>query len=936
MQKRTERSLKKRINHTISSINFYSLLVVIIALVITLGFCIKSFGYMVSVNAASHISNQLSIQLNKPADAKKTTVSDDKTKLTTADIFKGMGFSYTFLPNAAQKNKIEKDLKINMSAVNEKPMLTIEYTILKNDKVIYDSQPDDFFNNGIIGRVLDTLNKTSEASATDSNGKELYKVKVKLNPFIIFLLYIGMILICGIIFCITMLISKLVGRMLTSIIVKPLTDLDKKLIELAEGNIEAAMVTEIDFKKPIIEVERLANFTNEIIAKMNEYVKELANQNAELEAQNNVLNDNSKILERMNHDLDEKNLKLKNLFDNVEQGILTVNKDLLINGEYSLQCEKLFNKPLTNEKLSVLIYKDDLNMVNFIDELLIKIFEERGDRREIYISLLPEEANINGQAVKLDYKMVKNEKNEDKLIVIITDITEKRLLEKKMNHEGRILKMVVNAIINREEFSDLVRSYEDFSNQIFEKIPEDKHDDILRQIHTFKGNFSQYEMINVVPKLNELENKLYDSKSGPDVADISSSELSSWIKEDLDIIEGYAGKDILCSNEMCLINKEKLAEAELKIKETLVPSEAKVILQIIKSLSYKSVKDMLKTYPVYTIKLGERLGKNIKPFEITGDDVLVDADYLNEAFKAIVHIFRNAADHGIETEDERIETGKELEGNISCKIEDCGSSFKIIIADDGRGIDIKALEDKLINSGMYTETEIMKLSEKEELSLIFEKGATTKDASTCISGMGIGMSAVKEKIAAIKGAVEVESKANEGTIFTLSFPKQKSENNISESADKFMNNIVDTAEEILMSHMGIDISKQSAGHNKIIKLREFTALLSLKGSLNAVIMISANEAMARRLVSGFMIEKIEENDIINYIEDVLAEISNTIIGAAFGKYQNTNDYFQISIPAVLTKSGGYIKQTQGDILTCNLHSEEYEFNINILLAEEGI
>lgn len=936
MRKRRERSLTKRINYTISSINFYSLLVVIIALVITLGFFIESFGYMVSVNAASQISNQLSKQLNKPSDVKNTTSNDDKTKLTTADIFKGIGFSYTFLPNAAQKNKIEKDLKINMSSVNEKPMLTIEYTILKNNEVIYDSQPDDLFNTGVIGKVLDTLNKTSEASATDSNGKELYKVKVKLNPFIIFVLYLGMILICGIIFFITMLISKLVGRMLTSIIVKPLTDLDKKMKELADGNIEAAMVTEIAFKKPIIEVERLANFTNEIMAKMNEYAKELANQNAELEAQNNMLNDNSKMLESMNHDLDEKNLKLKNIFDNVEQGFLTFNNNLLINAEYSLQCEKLFHKPLTNEKLSVLIYEDDLNMVNFIDELLAKIFEELGDRREIYFSLLPEEANIKGRAVKLDYKMVKNEKNEDNLIVIITDITEKRLLEKKMNHEGRILKMVVNAIINREEFSDLVRSYEDFSNQIFERIPEEKYDDILRQIHTFKGNFSQYEMINVVPKLNELENKLYDSKSNFDLADISGSELNNWIKKDLDIIEGYAGKDILCSSEMCLINKEKLAEIELKIKETLAPSEAKLILQIIKSLSYKSVKDMLKTYPGYTIKLGERLEKNIKPFEITGDDVLVDADYLNDAFKAIVHIFRNSADHGIETEDERVEAGKELEGNISCKIEDCGSSFKIIIADDGRGIDIKALEDKLISSGMYTEMEIMRMSEKEKLSLIFEKGVTTKEASTCISGMGIGMSAVKEKIEGIKGSVKVESKANEGTIFTLSLPKQKAEINMSESADKFMTNIVDTAEEILMSHMGIELSRQSSGHNKIIKLSEFTALLSLKGSLNAVIMISVNEAMARRLVSGFMIEKIEEHDIINYIEDVLAEISNTILGAAFGKYQDTNDYFQMSIPAVLTKSGGYIKQTQSDILTCNLHSEEYEFNINILLAEEGI
>lgn len=947
MKKTKERSLKKRINKTISALNFYSLLVVMTALIITLGLSLKSFGGMISDNAINQMSNQLKLQLSKSTEKQTSNESNKETNLgnesnkttnlSTEEVFRGIGFSYTFLPNDEQKLKIRKGIQLNVPASNEKPMLTIDYTIFRGNKVVYDSQPNDFFTKGILGSLMDKLNETSVATINDESGKELYKLQVKLNPAIIFALYLGLISICFVIFVITMLISKIIGRMLTSIIIKPLTDLDKKMSELSNGNIEAAMVTEITFKKPIIEVKRLAGFTNAIMAKMNEYAKKLANQNTELEAQNITLNENSKVLENMNHDLDDKNLKLKNIFDNVEQGFLTFNSDLLIHAQYSAQCEKLFHKLLTNEKLSSLFYPDNLKMKSFMDELLEKIFEEEGSRREIYFPLLPEELNINNEVVKVDYKMVKNEKGEDTLIVMITDITEKRYLEKQRAEESKILKMVVKTIINREEFRDLVKAYKTFSMQDFGKIPKENYDSILRQIHTYKGNFSQYEMVNLVQELNELENKLYDKENTDfQIAAIKGSKLKEWIKNDLDIIEKYAGKGFFNDKELCYINKEKIKQIEEKIKETLAPNEFRVILPMIKSLSYKSARDMLKTYPDYILKLSERLGKTISPLEITGDDVMVDAEYLNDAFKAMVHIFRNAVDHGIETEDERLEMGKELIGSITCKIEDFGENFKIMIADDGRGINTEALEEKVLKNGIYKEIEIADMSDHDKLNFIFEQGITIKETSSYISGRGIGMSSVKEKIEEINGIIEVESVMNKGTSITLILPKHSKVLEVNVSANEFMNNLINTSKEILSNQMEISLCGQAIINGNTIKLNEVTALLSLKGSLNAIVMISVNEVMAKKLVSGFLIEKVEENDIINYIEDVIGEISNTILGATFGKYQDTDNFFHISIPVVISNSGGYIKQTQAEILTCNLLYNECQFNINILLMDEDV
>ena len=132
--------------------------------------------------------------------------------------------------------------------------------------------------------------------------------------------YIALVAICFVIFLITLIISKITSYKLSAIIIKPLADLDKMMKDLANGNIEEAIRTEIKFKKPISEVEELAKSTNIIMANMNNYVDTLANQNIELEVQNATLNENSRELENINQDLDSKNSKLKNILNNVEQG----------------------------------------------------------------------------------------------------------------------------------------------------------------------------------------------------------------------------------------------------------------------------------------------------------------------------------------------------------------------------------------------------------------------------------------------------------------------------------------------------------------------------------------------------------------------------------------------------------------------------------------
>lgn len=936
VKKYREKSLKKRITRAISMLNFFSLVIMLIAMMITLGIVFKVFSIVIVGNAASHISSQIRDEYLK--ERKEGNITEGFKAITPyyENMFKKLGQSYKlFNPN-------NKNLKLTVMTDTEATMIEdmnylIEYSIWNNNNLIYnslnqrqikDSKPIPRADNWLIQKFN---TETTESVIIDND--ELFLINVKLNPGIIIGGYLALIIICVVIFLIILIISKIIAHMLSNVIVKPISDLEIKMKELADGNIEAAIKTEIKFKKPISEVEKLANYTNIIMSRMSEYVDTLANQNSELEAQNLTLNENSGTLESINQALDNKNIKLKNIFNNVEQGFLTFGIDLKIQNEYSLECEKLFSKFIAGETLSSLLNPKDKNMQKFIDDLLTKIFNSSKYHKKIYIPLLPEEVTINNKVINLSYKEVKNEVNENIIMVIITDITEKRLLEKLMDEERSTLKMVVKTMMNRDDFKELVQAYGKFTAKSFKDTEPENYEGILRQIHTFKGNFSQYMMVNLVPKLDELETRLYKKKDNFNINNIDNFELNNWLEQDLHILEIFVGKDFIKEGEVFYIEKEKLMEIEKKIQESLTLKESRVILPLIKSLRYKSVKDLLKIYPDYVMQLSDRLSKNISPFNITGDNVMIDTNNYQEVFKALVHIFRNSVDHGIETEDERLNKGKDQIGNIQCEVVDLEDKFQIIISDDGRGINICALEQKCVNEGLYTKEEMCALTRKEKLELIYKHGITTKEEATYISGRGVGMSAVKQYVSESFGTIEIESEKDRGTLFSITLPKLDGSLENITTPQKFAQDLIKNAKDIIRGQTGVDFELKDIETKKTISLKNITALFSLKGTLNSLIMISVNEVLARRLVQGFIIDEVAEEAINDYFEDVIGEISNTILGNTFGSFENTKNIFHIGVPAVLSNTDAYIKYTQSQILSCELCSGKYEFSINMLLVE---
>lgn len=163
-----------------------------------------------------------------------------------------------------------------------------------------------------------------------------------------------------------------------------------------------------------------------------------------------------------------------------------------------------------------------------------------------------------------------------------------------------------------------------------------------------------------------------------------------------------------------------------------------------------------------------KMGKKVE-FHVAGQETEMDKNVIDEIADPLVHILRNAIDHGVETPEQRIESGKDETGHVGLTAMYEGNEILIIIEDDGKGINKEIIINKAIEKGILDEYP-ENMSDGEVYSLVFEPGFSTAKEVTDISGRGVGMDVVKKNIEKLRGAIDVESILGKGSRFTLRIP----------------------------------------------------------------------------------------------------------------------------------------------------------------------
>ncbi|MBF0118121.1 MAG: chemotaxis protein CheA, partial [Desulfobacterales bacterium] len=165
--------------------------------------------------------------------------------------------------------------------------------------------------------------------------------------------------------------------------------------------------------------------------------------------------------------------------------------------------------------------------------------------------------------------------------------------------------------------------------------------------------------------------------------------------------------------------------------------------------------------------LSRTSGKEVS-LEMSGEDTEIDRNVVDKLYEPLVHMIRNAVDHGLETQEEREKAGKNKRGNISLRAYHKGGNIIIEIEDDGKGLDKDKIIEKAISTNLISKNNV--LSDAEAYDLVFLPGFSTADKITDISGRGVGMDVVKKVIENLRGHLHIKSQYGKGSTFIITLP----------------------------------------------------------------------------------------------------------------------------------------------------------------------
>ncbi len=179
------------------------------------------------------------------------------------------------------------------------------------------------------------------------------------------------------------------------------------------------------------------------------------------------------------------------------------------------------------------------------------------------------------------------------------------------------------------------------------------------------------------------------------------------------------------------------------------------------------ISQIFSRFPRLVRDLSKSLHKKVK-LEIEGEDTELDKSVIEDLLDPLIHSVRNSIDHGIESPEERLEAGKAEQGVLNLRASNEGNMIIIEIEDDGKGIDVQAIQRKAVDRGVIHRNKT--LSDVEAYNLIFDPGFSTAKAITNVSGRGVGLDVVKRQIERLNGSVTVWSEKGAGTRFTIKIP----------------------------------------------------------------------------------------------------------------------------------------------------------------------
>ncbi len=283
-------------------------------------------------------------------------------------------------------------------------------------------------------------------------------------------------------------------------------------------------------------------------------------------------------------------------------------------------------------------------------------------------------------------------------------------------------------------------------------------------------------------------------------------------------------------------------------------------------------------FPRMVRDLSKTLDKKVN-LEIIGDQTELDKTVLEKIGDPLVHLVRNAVDHGIETCADRIAKGKSEEGNVTLNAYHQGGNVVIEVKDDGKGLDAESLKQKAIEKGVITAIEAESLTKEQAFDLIFHPGFSTADSISDISGRGVGMDVVKRNIQALNGAIFIKSEVGEGSTITIRLPLTLAilDGQLVRVADQTYIVPIVSIVESLQCHP--EFINRVAGGNDVFRLREeYVPIIHLAKAFNI-------ENTSQETENSLMVVVETEGEKVGVVVDELLAQQQVVIKSLEHNYQ---------------------------------------------------
>jgi two-component system chemotaxis sensor kinase CheA len=261
------------------------------------------------------------------------------------------------------------------------------------------------------------------------------------------------------------------------------------------------------------------------------------------------------------------------------------------------------------------------------------------------------------------------------------------------------------------------------------------------------------------------------TKAAPKQTSKSAEEAESTVRVDtkrLDEIMNLVGELVLVRNRLLnlrsTLQNEEIAAAVANLDHVTMDLQASVM-----KTRMQPVKKVFGRFPRVVRDLARKLGKEID-LEMLGEETDLDKNLVEALADPLVHLVRNAVDHGVEMPDERARAGKSRVGKLVLSAQQEGDHILLTITDDGKGMDAAVLRRKAVEKGLLDETSASQLDDKSAFDLILLPGFSTKTEISDISGRGVGMDVVKSTITKLNGGIDIHSVLGEGTRFNIRVP----------------------------------------------------------------------------------------------------------------------------------------------------------------------